>query len=60
MEHIGLIRRIDSLGRFVIPKEYREFYHIKNGDALEIYMTKEGILIKKPEFEVIPIADKTE
>ncbi len=60
MAHIGVIRSVDSLGRFVIPKEYREFYHIEKGNSLEIYMTKEGILIKNPEFEVIPIADKTD
>lgn len=52
MEKIGLIRNIDKLGRIVIPKEYRDFYKIENGDELEIFATTEGILIRVPQFEV--------
>lgn len=36
MKHTGIIRRIDDLGRIVIPKEIRRNYHIKEGDPLEI------------------------
>ena len=34
----GLTRRVDSLGRIVIPKELRRMLHIKAGSPLEIYM----------------------
>ncbi len=36
MKHTGMVRRIDDLGRIVIPKEIRRHYNIKEGDALEI------------------------
>ena len=36
MKHTGIIRRIDDLGRIVIPKEIRRNYNIKEGDPLEI------------------------
>ena len=39
-------RRIDNLGRIVLPKDMRKYYGISNGDALEIVATEEGILIK--------------
>lgn len=36
MKHTGIVRRIDDLGRVVIPKEIREKFNIKEGDVLEI------------------------
>jgi AbrB family looped-hinge helix DNA binding protein len=36
MKHTGIVRRIDDLGRIVIPKEIRRTYKIEEGDALEI------------------------
>ena len=36
MKHTGMVRRIDDLGRIIIPKEIRRNYNIKEGDALEI------------------------
>jgi AbrB family transcriptional regulator (stage V sporulation protein T) len=47
MKATGIIRRIDDLGRVVIPKEIRRTFNIKEGDPLEIYVTNEGILYKK-------------
>ncbi len=41
----GIIRRIDDLGRIVIPKELRRNLGIKEGDPLEINTTYEGALI---------------
>ncbi|HAD67291.1 AbrB/MazE/SpoVT family DNA-binding domain-containing protein [Roseburia faecis] len=38
MKITGLTRRVDSLGRIVIPKELRRMLHIKEGSPLEIYM----------------------
>ena len=38
MKATGIIRRIDDLGRFVIPKELRRSLRIKNGESLEIFV----------------------
>lgn len=44
----GIVRRIDSLGRIVIPKEIRRTMQIREGDNLEIYVSPEGgIILKK-------------
>ena len=42
----GIVRHIDSLGRIVVPREYRKSLGIKVEDSLEMILTKEGILIK--------------
>lgn len=47
MKATGIVRRIDDLGRVVIPKEIRRTYNIREGDALEIYTTNEGIVFAK-------------
>ena len=44
---IGIIRRIDNLGRIVIPKEIRNILRIKNGDSLEINTEGETVTLKK-------------
>ena len=43
----GIIRRIDELGRIVIPKEIRKSLRIKNGDNLEILVDGENITLRK-------------
>jgi len=44
----GIVRRIDDLGRVVIPKELRRTLKIRNGDPLEIYVDRAGqIMLKK-------------
>ena len=43
----GVVRRIDDLGRVVIPKEIRKTLHIKEGAPLEIFTDKEGEIILK-------------
>ena len=43
----GIIRRIDELGRIVIPKEIRKSLRIKNGDNLEILVENDEIKLKK-------------
>ena len=48
MQATGIVRRIDDLGRIVIPKEIRRTLRIKEGDALEIFTSREGELILKP------------
>ena len=48
MKATGVVRRIDDLGRVVIPKEIRKTLRIKEGDPLEIFTDKEGgIILKK-------------
>ena len=47
MSTTGIIRRIDELGRIVIPKEIRKNLRIKNGDNLEILVEGENITLKK-------------
>ena len=48
MKATGIIRRIDNLGRLVVPKEIRKVLRIKEGDPLEIFMGNDGeIMLKK-------------
>ena len=47
MKATGIVRRIDDLGRVVIPKEIRRTLRIKEGDPLEIFTDKEGEVILK-------------
>lgn len=47
MKETGIIRRIDDLGRVVIPKEIRKTMQISEGDPLEIYLEDNGVLFKK-------------
>ncbi|QEY35141.1 AbrB/MazE/SpoVT family DNA-binding domain-containing protein [Caproiciproducens galactitolivorans] len=48
MKATGIVRRIDDLGRVVIPKEIRRTLRIREGDALEIFTdTQGGVIFKK-------------
>ena len=47
MKATGVVRRIDDLGRVVIPKEIRKTLRIKGGDPLEIFTDREGQVILK-------------
>lgn len=47
MKATGIVRRIDDLGRVVIPKEIRRTMHLKEGASLEIYTDKDGEVIFK-------------
>lgn len=47
MKATGVVRRIDDLGRVVIPKEIRKTLRIREGDPLEIFTDKEGEVILK-------------
>ena len=48
MQATGIIRRVDDLGRIVIPKEIRKQLKIKECDQLEIFTTKNGEITLKP------------
>lgn len=43
----GIVRRVDDLGRVVIPREIRRNLRIREGDPLEIFITKEGEVVFK-------------
>ena len=47
MKATGIVRRIDDLGRVVIPKEIRRTMRIREGDPLEIFTTRDGEVIFK-------------
>lgn len=47
MKRTGVVRRVDDLGRIVIPKEIRRAIHIKDGTSMEIFVSEEGIMLKK-------------
>jgi AbrB family transcriptional regulator, transcriptional pleiotropic regulator of transition state genes len=45
----GIARRIDDLGRLVIPKEYRKIFGIEEGDLLDMTLSGDGIVVRKVE-----------
>lgn len=49
MKSTGIVRRVDPLGRIVIPKELRRNLRIKEGDSLEIYVDCDRIILRKYE-----------
>lgn len=57
MKATGIVRRIDDLGRVVIPKEIRRTMRIREGDPLEIYTDHEGEVIFKKYSPIEELAD---
>lgn len=49
MKSTGIVRRVDELGRIVIPKEIRSTYDICEKDALEIFVENDSIILRKYE-----------
>ena len=49
MKATGIVRKVDELGRIVLPVELRRTLNINIGDPLEIYIDGESILLKKYE-----------
>lgn len=47
----GVVRRLDDLGRLVIPKEIRKQYRLKEGDSIEFFIEDDKIIIQK--FDVL-------
>ena len=47
MKATGIVRRIDDLGRVVVPKEIRRTLRIREGDPLEIFTDREGEIVLK-------------
>lgn len=57
MKATGIVRRIDDLGRVVIPKEIRRTMRIKEGDPLEIFVDREGDVILKKYSPITALSD---
>ncbi len=49
MKSTGIVRKVDELGRIVIPKELRKKFNIEEKDGLEIYVEDDRIILKKYE-----------
>ena len=49
MKQTGVVRKVDELGRIVLPKELRKVFDIKEKDSLEIYTDDNTIILKKYE-----------
>ena len=47
MENIGFTRKIDNLGRIVIPREYRKILNIKDYDLINITLNNNKLVLKK-------------
>lgn len=59
MRATGIIRRVDDLGRIVIPKDVRRTLQIGEGTPMEFYILPDGITLKvyHPETELLEIAE---
>ena len=51
MDKIGIIKKIDNLGRVTIPKSMRDMYSLS--EKVEVIPLKEGVLVRNPEYELI-------
>ncbi len=51
MDKIGIIKKIDNLGRVTIPKSVRDMYSLS--EKVEVIPLKEGVLVRNPEYELI-------
>ena len=52
MTQIGIVRKVDSLGRMTLPMKFRRVFQIGANDRVEILATDEGILLRIPHIEV--------
>ena len=51
---VGIIKKVDKLGRIVIPKELRERFGLTKN--VEIIATELGIMIQKPEYKLVKVS----
>ena len=47
MKETGILRRIDELGRIVVPKEIRKKLKIREGDNLDIFVSEDNVILRK-------------
>jgi transcriptional pleiotropic regulator of transition state genes len=60
MKYTGVVRRIDDLGRIVLPVELRRTMELDNGDSLEIFVEDNKIILKKYQPACIFCGDANE
>ncbi len=53
MKATGIIRRVDPLGRIVLPKELRRTYNINPGTPLEMYLEGQQVVLQKYELKCV-------
>lgn len=53
MKPTGIIRKLDDLGRLVIPKELRKTFNLAEGDPIEIYTSEDSIILKKLQISCV-------
>ena len=56
MDNIGIIKKIDNLGRICIPKDLRERYELNY--KIELIMTKDGILVRSADTSTLDTSKK--
>lgn len=47
MKSLGIVRKVDELGRIVLPKEIRTSFELDSGDGVEIFVEKDKIILQK-------------
>lgn len=52
MTNIGIVRKVDSLGRVTLPKELRRVFCLDKDSQIEILATNQGILLRVPNIEI--------
>ena len=56
MKATGIVRRVDDLGRVVIPKEIRRAMRVREGDPLEVFMSEDGGVVFR-KFQQTAVAE---
>lgn len=62
MKATGIIRRVDEMGRIVIPKDIRQAYRLKDGDPMEFFIEDDNVIMQKYNSPIkgdMPIEEKT-
>ena len=52
MTNIGIVRKVDSLGRVTLPKELRRVFCLDKDSQIEILATDQGIFLRVPNIEI--------
>lgn len=47
MKSIGIVRKLDQVGRLTLPVELRKQFHLENGDELELFVDGDMVVLKK-------------
>ena len=53
MRATGIVRRVDDLGRVVIPKEIRRSMGIREGEPLEIYLENDAVIFRRYSYNLV-------